>query len=147
MDLESLKNEFLEAVNNASNEPLYPAALDDPRLEDAFKTPAYDEEGRAENMAAITLDYDKYGMTDDGIKIISIRSTVIGTNLYSRYLDEPALVWDLAKKELLLYLPEPESPSVAFKGSRWTCARKLKAEYTHLSINDVYKELKDIIAK
>lgn len=45
MDLESLKNEFLEAVNNASNEPLYPAALDDPRLEDAFKTPAYDEEG------------------------------------------------------------------------------------------------------
>ena len=45
MDIESLKNEFLEAVNNASNEPLYPAALDDPRLEDAFKTPAYDEEG------------------------------------------------------------------------------------------------------
>lgn len=147
MDLESLKKEFLEAVNNASNEPLYPAALDDPRLEDAFKNPAYDEEGRAENMPAISISYSKYGLTDDGIKIISLPSATISTSLYSKYLDEPALVWDIAEKELLLYWPDTENPCIAFKGSRWACARKLKAEYVHLSIKDVYKELKSSFVK
>lgn len=146
MDLESLKNEFLEAVNNSSSETLHPAVLDDPRLENAFKTPAYDEEGRSENMPAISTSYSKYGFTDDCIKIISLPSATICTSLYSKYLDVPALVWDIAEKELLLYWPDTENPCIAFKGSRWACARKLKAEYAHLSIKDVYKELKAILA-
>ena len=74
-------------------------ALNDNRLEDAFKSPVCDENGYAEQMPAIWADYG-YGQTKDGVKILTKRSAKTASTLYSKYLDEEALVWDSSKQEL-----------------------------------------------
>ena len=106
-------------------------------LEDAFKTPVIDEEGRSESLPTIWNDYS-YGKTEEGILIITNKSAKIASTLYSRYLDEEALVWDANKQRLLLYIPDPQNPKMAFKGSGWTCAKKLKDNDGILDLADVY---------
>ena len=106
-------------------------------LEDAFKTPVVDEEGRSESLPTIWNDYS-YGKTEEGILIITNKSAKIASTLYSRYLDEEALVWDANKQRLLLYIPDPQNPKMAFKGSSWTCAKKLKDNNGILDLADVY---------
>ena len=106
-------------------------------LEDAFKTPIVDEEGRSESLPTIWNDYS-YGETEEGILIITNKSAKIASTLYSRYLDEEALVWDANKQRLLLYIPDPQNPKMAFKGSGWTCAKKLKDNDGILDLADVY---------
>lgn len=115
-------------------------ALNDDRLEDAFKTPMCDDNGYAEQMPVIGVDYG-YGQTQDGTKILTKRSAKIASTLYSKYLDEEALVWDSAKQELFVCVPDSECPAVAFKGSSWHCAKRLKSEYSHLNIYEVYKDI------
>lgn len=106
-------------------------------LEDAFKTPIVDEEGRSESLPTIWNDYS-YGETEEGILIITNKSAKIASTLYSRYLDEEALVWDANKQRLLLYIPDPQNPKMAFKGSGWTCAKKLKDPKSIIGLEDVY---------
>ena len=106
-------------------------------LEDAFKTPIVDEEGRSESLPTIWNDYS-YGETEEGILIITNKSAKIASTLYSRYLDEEAIVWDANKQRLLLYIPDPQNPKMAFKGSGWTCAKKLKDNNGILDLADVY---------
>ena len=106
-------------------------------LEDAFKTPIVDEEGRSESLPTIWNDYS-YGETEEGILIITNKSAKIASTLYSRYLDEEAIVWDANKQRLLLYIPDPQNPKMAFKGSGWTCAKKLKDNDGILGLADVY---------
>ena len=45
--------------------------------------------------------------------------------------DEEVLVWDSVKEELFLYVPDPNGPRVAFKGSKWQFAKRLKPEYKY----------------
>ena len=106
-------------------------------LEDAFKTPIVDEEGRSESLPTIWNDYS-YGETEEGILIITNKSAKIASTLYSRHLDEEAIVWDANKQRLLLYIPDPQNPKMAFKGSGWTCAKKLKDNNGILDLADVY---------
>jgi hypothetical protein len=119
-------------------------ALNEDRLEDAFKTPICDENGYAEQMPVVWADYG-YGQTPDGVKILTKRSAKTASTLYSKYLDEEALVWDSSKQELFVYVPDAECPAVAFKGSSWLCAKKLKTEAIienrDLNIYEVYKEI------
>lgn len=119
-------------------------ALNDDRLEDAFKTPVCDENGYAEQMPAIWTDYG-YGQNQDGVKILTKRSAKTVSTLYSKYLDEEALVWDSSKQELFVYVPDAESPAVAFKGNSWLCAKKIKTEAIvdnwDLNIYDIYQEI------
>jgi hypothetical protein len=119
-------------------------ALNEDRLEDAFKTPICDENGYAELMPVVWVDYG-YGQTPDGVKILTKRSAKTASSLYSKYLDEEALVWDSSKQELFVYVPDAECPAVAFKGSSWQCAKKLKneaiIENRDLNIYEVYKEI------
>lgn len=107
-------------------------------LEVAFKTPVVDEEGRSESLPTIWNDYS-YGETEEGILIITNKSAKIASTLYSRYLDKEALVWDANKQRLLLYIPDPQNPKMAFKGSGWTCAKKLKKN-NHIDLAEVYLE-------
>lgn len=149
MDLEEIKKLLQEAIDSYV-EPTIPEALaNDERLEDAFKEPICNEEGVATTMPSI-WDSNSYGKTRDGILVLSLRSATIASECYSRYLDEPALVWDAAIQELFLYIPDNDSPAVAFKGSRWLCAKRLKLEYyiiDDLDIHDVYKEIRAKIQK
>ena len=139
MDIDTIKKMLADKINS-SVEPKLPEALNDERLEDAFKTPEYNEEGYASSMPGI-WDSNSYGKTPDGVKILSLRSARSASGLYSRFLDKEALVWDAAKQELFLYIPDEKCPAVAFKGGSWLCAKKLKQENLHLNIYDVYKEL------
>lgn len=95
-------------------------------------------------MPVVWADYG-YGQTPDGVKILTKRSATTASALYSKYLDEEALVWDSLKQELFVYVPDAECPSVAFKGSSWLCAKKLKTEAIienrDLNIYEVYKEI------
>ena len=119
-------------------------ALNDDRLEDAFKTPTCDENGYAEQMPVVWADYG-YGQAEDGVKVLTKKSAKAASTLYSKYLDEEALVWDSSKQELFVYVPDAECPAVAFKGSSWQYAKKLKieavAENWDLNIYDIYKEI------
>ena len=121
MDINSIKK-LLQAIAS-STEPIIPDALQDECLEDAFKIPICDDEGYAPNMPCI-WDSNSYGQTADGIKVLSLRSARTASNLYSTYLDEEAIVWDAGKQELFLYIPDKKCPAVAFKGSRWLCAKR-----------------------
>ena len=95
-------------------------------------------------MPVVWVDYG-YGQTQDGVKILTKRSATTASTLYSKYLDEEALVWDSLKQELFVYVPDAECPAVAFKGSSWLCAKKLKTEVIienrDLNIYEVYKEI------
>ena len=115
-------------------------ALNDDRLEDAFKTPTCDENGYAEQMPVIGTCYG-YGQTSDGVKILTKKSAKAASTLYSKYLNEEALVWDSSKQELFMYVPDTECPAVAFKGSCWQYAKRLKRECSHLNIDDIYQEI------
>jgi hypothetical protein len=139
MDVDTIKKMLFEKINS-SVEPNLPEALNDIRLEDAFKKPIYDGEGYAASMPVV-WDSSSYGKKSDGVKILSLRSARSASGLYSKFLDEEALVWDAAKQELFLYVPDEKNPAVAFKGSSWLCAKKLKPENIHLNLYDVYKEL------
>ena len=85
--------------------------------------------------------YYGYGQTSDGVKILTKKSAKAASALYSKYLDEKALVWDSSKQKLFMYIPDTECPAVAFKGSCWQYAKRLKSEYSHLNIDDIYKEI------
>lgn len=143
MDIEEIKRMMLEKIQN-STEPVLPEALNDERLEDAFKEPEYDEKWHAPSMPII-WDSSRYGETADGVKILSLKSARTASSLYSRILDEEALIWDAAKQELFLYVPDEKCPNVAFKGDSWLCAKKLKIEAIienwDLNIYEVYKEI------
>ena len=108
-------------------------------LEDAFKTPVVDAEGRSESIPVIWEDYS-YGETEEGLLTISSKSAKTTSTLYSKYLDEEALVWDAHHQRLLIYIPDPKNPKVAFKGSGWTCAKKLKHPENILGLEDVYMQ-------
>ena len=137
---ETVKKMLMDKIGSLK-EPILPKALNDERLEDAFKESDCNEEGYSPIMPSI-WDSTSYGQTSDGVKILSLRSARIASTLYSRYLDEMAIVWDAAEQELFLYLPDEKCPTVAFKGGRWLCAKKLKLNYwLDVSIYDVYKEL------
>ena len=144
MDTKSRIEELLaEVKQRAANAPpiTCPVFLCDDRLEDAWKAPECDEEGYSESIPAIYNDYS-YGKDDNGIMILSLKSATLETRLYSKYLDEEALVWDSLKERLLLYVPNPKEPRIAFKGSRWLFAKRLKQEYKDLiTLRDVYYEI------
>ena len=139
MDSDTIKSMLIDKVNS-SVEPSLPEALNDERLENAFKSPECDEQGYAPSIPSI-WDSNSYGQTADTVKILSLKSARSASGLYSKYLDEEALVWDAAKNELFLYVPDEKCPTVAFKGASWLCAKKLKPIYRDLNIYDVYKEL------
>ena len=135
---EEVIKQFEEMVKNAKT-PECPSILKDERFEDAFKVPIYDENGYAESLPAIYGLYG-YGQYLDGVKILSLRSASLETRLYSSYLDEEALVWDSVKEELFLYVPDPNGPRVAFKGSNWQFAKRLKPEYKDfISLRTIYE--------
>ena len=121
--------------------PECPKFFEDERLQDAFKTPICNEEGYSESIPAIWNEYG-YGRYEDGTLIITLRSASINSNLYSRFLDEEALVWDSNKERLLLYIPDPDEPRMAFKGSSWQFAKRLKPEYEdYITLRDVYDDI------
>lgn len=124
--------------------PECPAPLIDERFEDAFKTPEFDDNGYSESIPAIWGDF-RLGEDSNGIKILSSFSALIESRLYYRYLDEESLVWDFGRNRLLLYEPNPESPRLAFKGGCWAYAKKLKPEYSHLSLKEIYLEKTEAI--
>ena len=139
IDKEEILKQLQEMAQNAKA-PECPTVLQDERLEDAFKTPTCNEDGYCESIPAIWNDYG-YGKYEDGTLFITLRSASIGSNLYSKYLDDEALVWDSANERLLLYVPDPEEPRMAFKGSRWQFAKRLKPEYEDfLTLRDIYEE-------
>lgn len=140
MDIEEIKKLMLEKMLNAAEQPIIPDALNDERLEDAFMEPEYNEDGYAASMPII-WNSSSYGQTSEGVKILSLRSARTASGLYSKYVDEYALIWDASKQELFLYVPDEKCRTVAFKGGSWLCAKKLKIQYWDLNIYEVYKEL------
>lgn len=84
--------------------------------------PEFDEDGYSEPIPAIYNDYG-YGKDEDGALILTLKSASLETSLYTKYLEDEALVWDTAKEELFLYIPDPNSPKVAFKAGRWRYAK------------------------
>ena len=121
-----------------------PFIFNDELLEDAFKFPELDENGYSDSIPTIWNDYG-YGKDEDGVLIITRKSASIGSNLYSKYLDEEAIVWDSINERLLFYIPDPEEPRMAFKGSAWQTAKRLKPEYKYdLALRDIYCELMNI---
>ena len=133
-------------IEENKDRPLYPAVLDTSYLEDAFKTSQCDERGYTELCPVISSRYS-HGETEDGIKVLSLKSAVLASSLYTKYLDEEALVWDQAKGELYLYVPDSQCPRIAFKSMSWTCARRLTSEFRHIDLRDIYQALKPLIHK
>ena len=84
-----------------AKEPTTPDFLNDDRLEDAFLTPETDNEGYSPEIPAIWNDYG-YGKYPDGVLFFTLKSASIKSSLYSKYLNEEALVWDSIKERLLL---------------------------------------------
>ncbi len=143
IDKDNQKEQFLEKVKNAKV-PECPSFFNDERLEDAFKTPVTDDNGECEPLPVIWDDYG-YGKDNDGVLFINSKSASIKSNLYSKYLEKETLVWDSVNKRLLLYVPDHESPKMAFKGSHWQFAKRLKPEYEdYINLRDVYYELINI---
>lgn len=136
--LEEIMSQVIEKAKNAQESDC-PEILIDDRLEDAFLSPEYDEEGYSDPIPAIYNDYG-YGKDEDGVLILTLKSASLETNLYTKYLDDEAFVWDTAKEELFLYIPDPDSPKVAFKAGRWRYAKKLKPKYSLLSLHEIYLE-------
>jgi hypothetical protein len=127
MELDEIKKLMQEKVQDIT-ESFIPEALNNERLENAFKSPECDEQGYSPSLPAI-VDSNIYHNLPNDVKAISYLSATLKSELYSKYLDEEAIVWDTATQELLLYIPDKKHPAVAFKGSRWQYARKLKKEY------------------
>ena len=116
--------------------------MDDPRLEDAFKESETDEDGYSESIPAIW--YANLSEIEEAeILYITSDLAMIGSNLYSIYLDEEAIIWDGGREELYYYKPTPEQPRLAFKGGQGVLfAKKLKPEYADQSLEDIYKDLR-----
>lgn len=137
IDKEIFIKQLQELVKNAKV-PECPAVLLDERLEDAFKISETDEEGYSEEIPIVWSDY-AYGKMDNGILVIVRRSARFLSRLYTKYLDEKALIWDQYKERLLLYLPDEEEQKMGFKGSTWWFAKKLKPEYEGTcTLEDIY---------
>ena len=123
MNIDTFKKTLTENMNS-SVELVIPKTLSDERLEDAFKHPECNAEGYAPSLPVVCDSYS-YGKTDNGVKILSSKSASVASGLYSRYIDEEALLWDASQQELFIYIPDEELPTVAFKGSSWGCAKKI----------------------
>lgn len=140
IDKDEIVKQLQELVKDAKV-PECPAFFEDERLEDAFKTPICNEEGYSELIPAIWNDVS-YEKDEDGTLFITLKNAYISSNLYSKYLDEEALVLDSLKNRLLLYVPDPEESRMAFKGSRWQFAKRLKPECKDfITLRDVYCEI------
>ena len=136
IDKDKILAELMEMAKNAKV-PECPKILFDDRLEDAFKEPVYDEDGYSEAIPAIWGNYE-YEKLDNIFPAITKRCALISSNLYSKYLDEAAIVWDQNKDQLLLYIPDKDEPRMAFKGSAFPVAKKLKPEYKDVfSLTDI----------
>jgi hypothetical protein len=109
------------------------------RLEDAFLNPEVNDEGYSEDIPGIWNDYS-YIEQDNGVRLITTANSRVITNQYSKYLDTDALVWDSYKERLLIYISDPENPKMAFKGSSWLFAKRLRPEFADLSLEDIYLE-------
>lgn len=136
---EEILKQLQEMVKNAKA-PESPKFFENERFENAFLEPEEDEEGYSESIPAIWHDYTYIEQTN-GVKVITNSTAKINSNLYSKYIDTEALVWDSYDNILLLYLPDPENPKMAFKGSRWNFAKKLKKEFADQSLEDIYVEM------
>lgn len=136
---ETFIKQLQEMVQNAKV-PECPAVLQNERLEDAFKISEADEEGYSEEIPIIWNNY-AYGKMDNGILAIARQSASFLSRLYTKYIDEKALIWDQYKERLLLYIPDEEEPKMGFKGSTWWFAKKLKPEYEGTcTLEDIYLE-------
>ena len=82
----------------------------------------------------------RYIEQDNGVRLITTANSRVITNQYSKYLDTDALVWDSYKERLLIYISDPENPKMAFKGSSWLFAKRLRPEFADLSLEDIYLE-------
>lgn len=138
------KNEMLKRLQEMAQNakaPECPEFFNDERLEDAFKEPVTNENGECEPLPTIFNDYG-YGENDYGVCILMLRSASQVSNLYSKYLDALAIVWDSNNERLLLYIPDEKQPKVAFKGSAWQFAKRLKPEYdNHITLKKIYYEI------
>ena len=137
---DEMLKQLQEMAQNA-NVPECPKFFKDEMLEDAFMEPVTNENGECEPLPAIWNDYG-YGESDDGVLFITPKSVSITSNLYSKYLDEKALVWDSNSERLLLYVPDDNQPRMAFEGSSWLFAKRLKPEYEdYITLKDVYYKI------
>ena len=84
---------------------------------------------------------DKYVECPNGVLMLDSSCATVASQLYSHYLDEPALVWDAACSKLYLYRPRPDSSKLAFKGGRCMWSGKLIPEFAQLSLEEIYLEL------
>lgn len=135
---DKMKADILKMMTSAA--PELPSALSDDRSEPAFKESADNEEGYSECLPVVWTA-ESCDKLPNGILIINIESAVAASQLYSKYLDEEALVWDAAGNELYLYRPQENSPKLAFKGGRWMWSGKLKAEYAGQNLEEIYLEI------
>ena len=134
---EEIIRQLREMVENAKT-PICPPVLEDERLEDAFKISETDEEGDSDESPIVWRDYS-YGEMENGILVIMKCCVDFSSRLYTKFLDEKALIWDQYKERLLMYLPDEEEPRMGFKGSTWCFAKKLKPEYeSTCTLEDIY---------
>lgn len=138
LNKEHIIQELHKLVDNAKVAEC-PTFFNDERLEDAFLMPETDSEGYSDIIPVISHSYS-YGKDEEGVLILSKGSADITSRLYTKYLDSEALVWDSAEERLFLYMPDPEEPRVAFKGSRWQFAKRLKHKDGLLCLRDIYYE-------
>jgi hypothetical protein len=138
IDKEKIIQMLQEKVKNAKP-PECPKVFEDMRLEDAFLNPEVNDEGYSEDIPGIWNDYS-YIEQDNGVRLITTANSRVITNQYSKYLDTDALVWDSYKERLLIYISDPENPKMAFKGSSWLFAKRLRPEFADLSLEDIYLE-------
>ena len=82
MGSEEIEKILIDKVNY-SIESVLPEALNDVRLEDAFKSPIYDEQGYAPCLPAI-IDYNICHNLPDDVKAISYLSATLTSELYSK---------------------------------------------------------------
>jgi hypothetical protein len=127
-----------EALNEISR---IEQIFDDERLTDAFKSPNLDENGYSEKCPVVWKDYG-FGKDSNGILILNNNSTCINSNLYSLYLDESAIVYDLSHKRLMIYRPTENNHKIGLKGMGWVKAVKVSPAFAEkVSLVQLYFEL------
>lgn len=137
------KDKFLKMLQEAAKnaiDPECPKFFDDERLEDAFLVPNHNDEDRSVSIPAIWSDYS-YKEQTNGVRVLTNSTAIVNSCVFSKYIDSEALVWDSYKNILLLYIPDPEMPKMAFKGENWLFAKRLKPEFANISLEDIYLEL------
>ena len=140
--LNQILEQAKERLVNAKPPTLPAIFMEDSRLEDAFKVSEMDEKGYSESIPSVL--YSTLSPIEEGeFLYITSKVAMIESRLYSRYLDEEAIIWDGGREELYFYKPNPEQPKLAFtSGQGVWFAKKLKAEYADQSLEDIYKELR-----